>query len=149
MATDVRVEVVVHRPRTEVAAFMFEPSNDTLWTGGVVAVRPLTQGRLTAGSKVERTSKFMGRQFAYQYEVVEAKGDELVAMKVEKPFPMQIRYELDESPEGTVARIHATGDAGGFYRIAGPLLNGMVKKNITNDLKALKKHLEGKSSSSS
>jgi hypothetical protein len=142
MGTDVRVEVTIARPRRDVAAFMFDPANDTIWTTGVVDVRPLTPGRLHEGSKVERTSKFLGRRFAYQYEVVEAAEDRLVVMRVEQPFPMQIRYELEDAGEGTRAVIHARGDAGGFYEIAAPLLNRMVKKNIQKDLDALKAHLE-------
>jgi len=38
--------------------------------------------------------------------------------------------------------IHARGDAGGFYRIAAPLLNRMVKRSITNDLETPKEYLE-------
>lgn len=122
---------------------MFEPRNDVSWTSGVVDVRPLTEGRLRVGSRVERTSRFLGRTFAYQYEVVEADGDRMVAMHVEQPFPMQIRYELAEAADGaTVATIHAKGEAGGFYRLAAPLLNRMVRRNITKDLAALKAQLE-------
>jgi hypothetical protein len=144
MSTDVRVEVTILRSRARVAAFMFDPTNDAIWTTGVVDVRPLTEGRLRVGSKVERTSKFLGRQFAYQYEVVEADDDRLVAMRVEQPFPMVIRYELldDSGGASTRAAIHARGDAGGFYRIAAPLLNRMVKRSITNDLETLKEYLE-------
>lgn len=143
MSTDVRVEVTIHRPRTEVAAYMFDPANDVVWTTGVVEVRPLTPGRLRAGSKVERTTKFLGRTFGYQYEVVEADGDRMVAMRVEEPFPMQIRYELASTPDGgTTAAIHAKGDASGFYRFAAPMLNVMVRRNIRRDLETLKKHVE-------
>jgi hypothetical protein len=144
MATDVRVELEIRRPRTEVAAFMFDPKNDATWTTGVVDVRPLTSGRLRVGSRVERTSKFLGRKFAYEYEVVDADADHLVAMHVEEPFPMHIRYELKDAEDGrgTIAAIHATGEAGGFYRLAAPLLNRMVRRSISNDLKALRDHLE-------
>jgi hypothetical protein len=128
---------------------MFEPSNDTVWTSGVVDVRPLMDGRLRVGSKVERTSRFLGRTFAYEYEVVEADGDRMVAMHVEQPFPMQIRYELADAPGGhTVAVIHAKGEAGGFYRLAAPLLNSMVRRSIAKDLAALKAHLEQLTSAS-
>jgi hypothetical protein len=85
MSTDVRAQVTIRRPRSEVAAFMFDPTNDEVWTTGVIGVRPLTPGRLHRGSKVERTSQFLGRRFAYQYEVVDADEDRLVAMRVEKP----------------------------------------------------------------
>jgi hypothetical protein len=121
-----------------------DPANDAIWTTGVVDVRPHGEGRLRVGSKVERTSKFLGRQFAYQYDVVEADGDRLVAMRVQQPFPMVIRYELADDPEGTGTRavIHARGEAGGFYRVAAPLLSRMVRRSITNDLETLKEYLE-------
>jgi hypothetical protein len=55
---------------------------------------------------------------------------------------MRIRYQLDDAPEGTVARIHAQGDAKGFFRIAGPLLSAMVGRSIGKDLEQLRAHLE-------
>lgn len=142
MGIDVQPEVLIRRPRAEVAAFMFEPSHDAVWTTGVVECRPLTPGRLRTGSRVERVTRFLGRQFGYQYEVVAADGDSSVEMRVEQPFPMHIRYELVEVPEGTLARIRARGDASGFYRLAAPLMARMVRGNITKDLELLKAHLE-------
>ena len=74
--------------------------------------------------------------------MVAADGDASVEMRVEEPFPLAIRYQLDETPDGTLARIHARGDAGGFYRLAAPLLNRMVRRNIARDLERLKQLLE-------
>jgi hypothetical protein len=142
MSTDVRVEVMIQRPRSQVAAFMFDPRNDARWTSGVVAVRPLDEGRLRAGSRVERTARFLGRQFSYLYEVVAAEGDAHVEMTVKEPFPMRIRYQLDELEGGTRASIRAEGDAGGFYKLAAPLLNLMVRRSIGKDLRQLKRCLE-------
>ena len=144
MSIDVKPEVLIHRPRAEVAAFMFDPANDAIWTGGVVESKPLAPGRLVKGSLVERISKFMGRTFPYRYEVIDAAGDEYVVMKVEQPFPMNIRYQLDEVDGGTRASIRASGDATGFFKIAAPLMGVMVRRNITNDLETLKTYLEAR-----
>lgn len=140
MATDVRCTIEIPRPRVEVAAYMFDPRNDARWTTGVVACRPLTDGPLRPGSRVERVTRFLGRRFAYTYEVTDADpdGDRFVELRVTEPFPMQIRYELDDAPDGTRAAIHARGDATGFYRLAAPLLNRMVRRNIARDLAALR-----------
>jgi len=143
MATDVRVELVVRRPRADVARFMFDPTNDAAWTTGIVACRPLTEGPLRRGSRVERTAKFLGKQFAYQYEVTDAGADRFVEMVVEQPFPMQIRYELADGSDGTLVSIHARGEARGFFRIAAPLLNRMVRRNIRKDLELLRAKLAG------
>ena len=144
MSIDVKPEVVIGRPRAEVAAFMFDPSNDAIWTGGVVESKPLQPGRLVKGALVDRVSKFIGRTFGYRYVVIDAAGDDFVVMKVEQPFPMQIRYQLDEAPGGTRASIRAQGDATGFFKMAAPLMAIMVRRNITNDLETLKAYLEGR-----
>lgn len=145
MSIDVQTEILIQRPCAEVAAFMFDPRNDAIWTTGVVECRPLTDGPLRTGSRVERISKFLGRQFGYQYEVVAA-DERFVQMHVNEPFPMEIRYELEVRPEGTLTRIRAQGDATGFFRLASPLMSKMVRRNITNDLELLKKHLEARPS---
>lgn len=142
MSIDIRAEVTIQRPRTAVAAYMFDPRNEAVWTTGVVESKPLTDGPMRKGTKVERVSKFMGRQFPYVYEVTDTDADSFVEIKVDNPFPMRIRYELSDAPEGTRASIRASGDATGFFKMAAPLMSRMVKRNIQNDLELLKEVLE-------
>jgi hypothetical protein len=144
MSVDVSSEVLIARPRAEVAAFMFEPRNDALWTTGVVDCKPLTEGLLQTGSRVERTSKFLGRRFSYLVEVTDYAPNTFVEMRVAEPFPMHIRYELEDQDGGTRARIRTRGEATGFFRVAAPLLGRMVRRSITNDLENLKEYLEGR-----
>ncbi|HWU87874.1 MAG TPA: SRPBCC family protein [Kofleriaceae bacterium] len=135
MATDVLVELEIPRPRAAVAAYMFDPAHDARWTSGVIAVNPLTPGRLRTGSRVERTVKFLGKRFAYTYEVLDARDDAFVEMTVTQPFPMQIRYQLDDAgASATRVGIHARGDASGFYRLMSPIMNRMVRRSIRRDL---------------
>ena len=134
--------ILIRRPRAAVAQYMFDPHHDADWTTGVVACRPLTNGALRPGSRVERVTKFLGREFTYQYCVTARDGDRAVDLTVDDPFPMRIRYELADDGSGTLASIRAKGDAGRFFRIAGPLLAHMVRRNIAHDLAALKAHLE-------
>jgi hypothetical protein len=142
MSIDVQTEIRILRPRSEVAACMFDPRNDLAWTTGIVECRPLVDGPLRIGSRVERVAVFLGRRFSYQYEVVAADGEHFVEMVVDRPFPMQVRYELEDAPGGTLARIRARGDARGFFRVARPLLARMVRRSIGADLSALRRHLE-------
>ena len=138
MTVDVRPGVVIHRPRHEVAAFMFDPANDLRWTGGITASRPARPGPLVTGATVERTAKFLGRTFVYGYIVTQHEPDRLVEMKVERPFPMLVRYELDDTDDGTHVAIRATGDPGRFFGWATPLMARQVRKNITGDLERLR-----------
>jgi hypothetical protein len=144
MSVDVAPEIVVSRPRAAVAAYMFDPHKDREWTGGVVECRPLTDGLLRKGSRVERVSQFLGRKFGYLVEVTAAEDDRFVHMHVDKPFPMEIRYELEDEGAGTRVRIRAKGEATGFFKLAGPFLSRMVNKSISEDLGRLKARIESR-----
>lgn len=143
MSVDVRPVVLVRRPRTEVAAFMFDPANDLRWTGGITASRPDQPGRLREGATVVRTARFLGRTFDYGYVVTRAEPDRLVEMRVERPFPMRVTYQLDDADGGTSVAIRAAGSPGRFFGWATPLMTRQVRRSITADLERLRACLEG------
>jgi hypothetical protein len=142
MAVDVRPVVLVRRPRPDVAAFMFDPGNDLRWTGGITASRPAQPGPLVRGATVERTARFLGRTFTYGYVVTDHEPGRLVELKVDRPFPMLVRYELEDADGGTLVAIHATGNPGGFFGWATPLMARQVRRSITGDLERLRACLE-------
>jgi hypothetical protein len=143
VAVDVRPVVLVHRPRPEVAEFMFDPANDLRWTGGITSSRPAQPGTLVKGATVERSARFLGRTFDYGFVVIEHEPGRLVELKVDRPFPMLIRYELQDAPEGTLVAIHAHGTPGRFFGWATPLITRQVRNSITGDLERLRACLEG------
>jgi len=55
---------------------------------------------------------------------------------------MDVTYEVEPHPAGSRARVRVQGDAGGLYRIAGPLMGRQVRRSITDDVVALKRILE-------
>ena len=142
MAVDVRPAVLVHRPRGDVAAFMFDPGNDLRWTGGITSSTPAQPGPLVAGATVERTARFLGRTFTYGYVVTRHEPDRLVELKVDRPFPMLVRYELDDATDGTLVAIHAAGSPGRFFGWATPLMARQVRRSIAADLERLRACLE-------
>src|SRR6188472_2370840 len=142
MTVDVRPQIVVGRPRAEVAAFMFNPANDLAWTGGITASRPARNGPLVTGATVERTARFLGRTFTYGYVVTQHEPDRLVQLQVERPFPMVVSYEPEDDPAGTLVAIHASGSPGRFFGWATPLMASRVRTSIAADLDRLKHCLE-------
>jgi hypothetical protein len=142
VTVDVRPTVLVRRPRTEVAAFMFDPANDLRWTGGITSSRPDQPGPLREGATVVRTARFLGRTFDYGYVVTAHEPDRLVQMTVERPFPMVVRYELDDAPGGTSVAIHAAGSPGRFFAWVTPIMTRQVRRSITADLDRLRDCLE-------
>ena len=142
MGVDVRPTVLIHRPRAEVAAYMFDPRNDLSWTGGITASRPAQPGPLVTGATVVRTARFLGRTFDYGYVVTQHQPDRLVELKVDRPFPMLVRYELEDAPGGTLVAIHAVGTPGRFFGWATPVMARQVRKAISGDLGRLRAALE-------
>jgi len=142
MSIDISAEIAIERPRTDVAAFVMDPENDTAWIGGITESKNVTEGAIAVGSKVARTAKFLGRELNYVNEVTELDEGRLLAMNAEKPFPMEIRYEFEDSGYGTLARVRVQGEGSGFFRLAAPLLAPMVRRNVAGDLRRLKAILE-------
>jgi hypothetical protein len=142
MPVDVRPSVRIRRTPAEVAAFMFDPSNDLRWTGGITASTPAQPGPLVEGATVERTAKFLGRTFTYGYVVTRHEPDRMVELAVDRPFPMTVRYELTGDSDSTLVTIHATGNPGRFFWWATPLMARQVRNSIAADLARLRDCLE-------
>jgi hypothetical protein len=137
------VEERIARPPEEVAGFAMDPANDLRWIKALSGVRKLTDGPVGPGTRVERVASFLGRRIEYVNEITALEpGRRLEMRSVKAPFPMQVVYEFEPDVDGTLARIRASGDAGRFYALAGPLLGHMVKRGISRDLAALKEELE-------
>ena len=149
MAVDVTVDIVIDRPRYDVTDYAMNPDNDPVWISGIQQARMLTEPPLAKGTRVERLAAFLGKRIEYILEVVEYDPQNLLAMRsVKGPFPMRVTYEFEEVDGGTLARIRIQGEASGFYRLAAPLISRAVKRNVGNDLRALKKILESETDGS-
>lgn len=121
---------------------MFDPAHDLSWTGGITSSTPAQAGPLVLGATVERTAKFLGRTFTYGYVVTAHEPDRLLELKVDRPFPMLVRYELEDAADGTTVAIHATGTPGRFFGWATPMMARQVGKSIAGDLERLRIQLE-------
>jgi uncharacterized membrane protein len=143
-AVDETVHTRILRPPEQVAAFAMDPANDQRWIGALSSVRTLTDGPFGVGSQVERVASFLGKRLTYVNEITDYQPGRRLSMRsVRAPFPMTVTYDFEpDGPAATRARIRAAGDAGGFYRLAGPLLGRMVRLGVARDLRQLKKRLE-------
>jgi hypothetical protein len=146
MALDETAEITIRRDPGEVATYMFDPVHDPDWISGISEAEPLDPLPIATGSRIRRRASFLGRRIDYVMEVVELLPARRLAMHaIEAPMPMDVTYEVDPAPEGSVARVRVQGDAGGLYRVAGPLIGTQVRRSITADVRRLRKILESPS----
>ena len=140
MSIDVNAEIVIKRPPNEVVSYAMDPANDPVWISGIIEADVLTEPPLAIGTQVKRVATFLGRRIVYVLEVVDHDPKSLLEMRsVKGPFPMRVSYEFQEAAGGTLARIRIRGEAGGFYKLAAPVMSRAVKRNITNDLETMKR----------
>lgn len=145
MPVDVETEVVIDRPPAAVAAFASDPTNAPKWYVNIKSVEWKTEPPVRVGSRVAFVARFMGRQLAYTYEVVELVPDAKFVMRTaEGPFPMETTYTWQPVGNGsTRMTLRNRGEPSGFSKIAAPLMASAMARATRKDLAQLKQLLEG------
>lgn len=146
MNVDVSSEIIIRRPRKEVAEYSSNPDNAPTWYANIKAVEWKTAPPLKVGSQIAFVAHFLGRRMAYTYEVAElVPGERFVMRTAEGPFPMETTYTWETSDDGgTRMTLRNRGTPTGFSRFVAPLMARAVRSANRKDLAALKKLLEAR-----
>lgn len=145
MPVDVRTEIEIDRPRSDVAAYASNPDNATGWYENVEAAEWKTPKPIVVGSRIAFVARFLGRRLAYTYDVKEmVAGERLVMCTDEGPFPMETTYTWEDTRNGgTRMTLRNRGEPHGFSRVAAPIMASAMRRANRKDLRRLKAILEG------
>jgi uncharacterized membrane protein len=144
MPVDVLTEIVIDRPREQVAAYAADPSHAPRWYRNIESVAWQTPKPLRVGSRLEFVAQFLGRRLAYTYEVVEhVPGERLVMRTAQGPFPMETTYTWEPVDDTrTRMTLRNRGEPGGYSKLAAPIMAAVVRRANQKDLTNLKTLLE-------
>jgi uncharacterized membrane protein len=144
MPVDVQTEIVIARPRDEVAAYACDPDNATAWYQNIKAVDWRTPPPLAVGTRLAFVARFLGREIAYTYEVRElSPGERFVMSTSEGPFPMETTYAFEDAgSESTRMTLRNRGEPAGFAKATAPLMAPAMRRANRKDLRRLQEILE-------
>jgi uncharacterized membrane protein len=143
-SVDIETEVVIDRPRAEVAAFAADPDNVTRWYSNIKSVEWRTPPPAAVGSRLAFVARFLGRTLAYVYEVRDVvPGERFVMSTTDGPFAMETTYTWRDEPGGaTRMTLRNRGEPSGFSAVAAPLMAGAMRRANRQDLARLKALVE-------
>ncbi len=142
---DVQTEIVIGRPRAEVAAYASDPDNATSWYENIKAVEWQSEKPARTGSRIAFVAHFLGRRLTYVYEVREVVPGELFVMRTAHgPFPMETTYRWEDAAGGTRMTLRNQGEPAGFSKLVAPLLGKAMARANRKDLRRLKALLEAR-----
>ncbi|NUP58452.1 MAG: ATPase [Pseudarthrobacter sp.] len=142
---NVQTEVVINRPRARVSEYAANPDNAPSWYANIHKSQRLTDGPIGVGSKVDFTARFLGRELNYTYEFVEyVPGEKLVMRTAQGPFPMETTYTWADDGGRTRMALRNTGSPSGFSKLAGLVMEPMIRRETRKDLRRLKTILENR-----
>lgn len=142
---DVLTEIEIKSPVDQGSDYAANPDNAPEWYVNIDSAEWLTEKPLNLGSKIAFKAKFLGRELAYTYEIVEyVPGRKMVMQTSEGPFPMKTTYTWNAVDANTTRMtLRNQGEPTGFSKLVSPFMASMMKKANMKDLRKLKEILEG------
>ena len=146
MSVDVITEIVIRRPRGQVADYSANPDNAPMWYVNIKEVQWKSSPTLALGSRIAFVATFLGQRLAYTYEIIDLQpGKRLVMRTKEGPFPMETTYTWeDTADDSTRMTLRKRGSPSGFSKLLAPLMASSMRRANRQDLTKLKEILESR-----
>jgi uncharacterized membrane protein len=136
--------VDIDRPAEDVFAFVADFPNNPRWQRGMRACRWTSDPPHGVGSTYDQEARFLGKDVRNTFRVTAFQPPHRVSFaSTGGTFPIAVTRTVEPLGAGRCRFTeHVEGDARGFYRVAEPVLEVMVKASIRRDFPRLKRLLE-------
>jgi uncharacterized membrane protein len=142
--------VTIDRPVQEVFEYITNLENSPTWQSVVLEAHETSSGPTGVGSTGAITGKFLGRRIDLTTEITEWNPpNSFAARSTGGPFPLELRYTFGPQDGATQLTTVTDVEPGGFFRLAGPALEPLMKRQAQHDLETLKTVLESGTGASS
>ncbi len=147
---DMRVEesVEINRPVEEVFSYASNIVNFPEWSRPAIDVHKDAPGPLREGDRFTVVTKFLGRRYEQPFELITSNepNRRYTHRAAGGPIPNQEwTYTYEEVSSGGTRLTRAVeGEPGGFFRLADPLIERVLKRQVKHDLQTLKDLMEAR-----
>jgi len=142
---NVLTEIIINQPLSIVASYAANPDNAPEWYDNINMAEWQTPKPLVIGSQIAFKAKFLGKELAYIYEIVEYEKEQKMVMRTAQgPFPMETTYTWTAiNDKTTKMTLRNAGAPAGFSKLFAPIMATMMRRANNKDLKKIKAILEG------
>ena len=138
--------VVIHRPKTQVFAYMQDPTKTTLYNSNLVEFGKISDGPVGKGTQYRGVAKVAGRKLEWTSEVTEWEENRHWHIRsMESP----VSFEIDITVRDLEGMTHVTfhQESASFFdgiwgKLADPAVTRMYGRDVRKNLAKLKQLLE-------
>jgi uncharacterized membrane protein len=139
----IEVSVAIDRPVEEVFAFTTNLENASLFQPDVEESRQTSTGPVRVGTTWQEVRHMQGRRIESTNQVTQYEPNKRVFFKTASgPFPVEGGYTYEPVDGGTKLNIIGQAETSGFFKLADPLVAGIVKRQLEASGAILKDLLE-------
>ena len=142
----VEASVDIDRPIDEVFAYVADPAKTPEWSSMALECSLEGSGPIGVGSRIMTVGKFLGRRAESTSEVTRYDPPHKFSLRVVSGpiHGASLERQLESIGEGTRYRSRLVGESSGFFKLADPILEALLKRTVDTDLQTLKAILEAK-----
>lgn len=138
----IQASVTVNRPIEEVFRFMTDNRNALQWQSGLLEAR-VTNDVVGVGKTWVDTVQVLGQRIEIASELIDYEPLRRVGFRsTSGPIPLEGRYAFEPDGQGTKVTFTLRGEAGGFFKLAEPIVARSTQRQWETNLANLKDLLE-------
>lgn len=141
--TKVKTSIWIARPAVDVFNYVADPENIALWAGPVLEAKKTSPGPVGVGTTSTRKTQLLGRTMESNYEITAYEPGQLYKDKTTSgPVNIESLVTFKENNGGTEVTIEGDIEAGGFFKLAEPVMARVIGRQVETDAQTLKDLLE-------
>ena len=139
----IEISTVITRPVEEVFAVLSNEEHRPKWSSTTIEVTKTSAGPIGVGTTWRSVDRIFGRRMERESMVTEYEPNRKITQRsTSGPVPFEVRSIYEPVEEGTRVIIIAEAQPSGLFKLAGPLLERVRKRQFETDLASLKEQIE-------